>query len=132
MDPPSYEEARLTAGCANLGSVAAYFDIIHFLDIAREQTQHLERVKAMFTATECDLANLVALTRRSQRALGNVALEELRRAKALRDALEGSRCDAALMCEGLSCCYRSARGGEVVHAKEGCVGNSCRLLEVFG
>ena len=89
MDSPSYEEARLTAGCANLGSVAAYFDIIHFLDIAREQTQHLERVQAMFTATERDLANLVALTWRSQRALGNMALEELRRAKALRDALEG-------------------------------------------
>jgi hypothetical protein len=52
MDPPSYEESRLTSGCANLTTNSASSDIMHFLEIAREQTGHLERVKAMFTATE--------------------------------------------------------------------------------
>jgi hypothetical protein len=52
VEPPSYDEARLTAGCANLDSISASSDIIHFLDIARKQTGHPERIKAMFTATE--------------------------------------------------------------------------------
>jgi hypothetical protein len=52
VEPPSYDEARLTAGCANLASISASADIIHFLEIAREQTGHPERIKAMFTATE--------------------------------------------------------------------------------
>lgn len=52
MEPPSYEEAILTGGCATLGSVSASSDIVHFLDIARDQTHHLNRIKAMFTATE--------------------------------------------------------------------------------
>ena len=51
-DPPSYEEARLTAGCANRTSPAVAYDILHFLEITREQTSHLDRVKGMFTATE--------------------------------------------------------------------------------
>jgi hypothetical protein len=51
-EPPSYDEARLTAGCANLASISASSDIMHFLEIAREQTGHLERAKGMFTATE--------------------------------------------------------------------------------
>lgn len=52
MEPPSYDEARLTAGCANLASISVSADIIHFFEISREQTGHLERLKAMFTATE--------------------------------------------------------------------------------
>lgn len=52
MDPPSYDEARLTAGGTNTGSISASFDIAHFLEIAREQIQPAARIKGMFTATE--------------------------------------------------------------------------------